>query len=66
MGEFVGFRFHPTEQEIISYFLEMKMRGLDFPVHTVAEVDICKFEPYDLPRKYLLLLLFIITRTQSI
>ncbi|KAJ4727995.1 NAC domain containing protein [Melia azedarach] len=51
MGEFVGFRFHPTEQEIISYFLEMKMRGLDFPVHTVAEVDICKFEPYDLPQR---------------
>ncbi|XP_006491403.2 NAC domain-containing protein JA2-like isoform X1 [Citrus sinensis] len=48
----VGFRFHPTEEEIISYFLERKMCGLDFPAHTIADVvDVCKYEPWDLPQR---------------
>ena len=48
-----GFRFHPTDEEIVTYFLERKMCGLDFPAHTIADVvDVCKYEPWDLPRKY--------------
>lgn len=48
----VGFRFHPTEEEIITYFLERKMCGLDFPAHTIADVgDVCKYEPWELPQR---------------
>lgn len=47
----VGFRFHPTEEEIITYFLERKLCGLDFPVHTIEDVvDVCMYEPWDLPQ----------------
>ncbi|KAJ4727989.1 NAC domain containing protein [Melia azedarach] len=48
---FLGYRFRPTEDEIITYFLERKMRGLGFPVHAINEVDLCKSEPWELPDK---------------
>lgn len=45
----VGYRFHPTDDEIIYHFLERKMRdGTDFSV-VIKEVDICNFEPGQLP-----------------
>ncbi|XP_031251033.1 NAC transcription factor 47-like [Pistacia vera] len=47
--EIVGMRFRPTEEEIILYYLERKMGGLDFPVHCINEVDVLKYEPWDLP-----------------
>ncbi|KAH9787183.1 hypothetical protein KPL71_010511 [Citrus sinensis] len=48
----VGFRFHPTDEEIVTYFLERKMCGLDFPAHTIADVvDVCKYEPWELPQR---------------
>lgn len=50
---FLGYRFRPTEDEIITYFLERKMRGLDFPVHAINEVDLCKSEPWELPGIYI-------------
>ncbi|KAJ4727991.1 NAC domain containing protein [Melia azedarach] len=51
MDDSVGFRFHPTEQEMISYFLERKMCSPAWPSRTIHEVkNICKFEPWDLPK----------------
>ncbi|XP_044500951.1 NAC domain-containing protein 91-like [Mangifera indica] len=45
----MGYRFHPTEDEIIHHFLESKMRdGTDFSA-VIKEVDICSFEPWQLP-----------------
>ncbi|KAK0580598.1 hypothetical protein LWI29_003964 [Acer saccharum] len=48
--DLVGYRFHPTEEEIVSYFLEEKLRGRDYRVRAINEVDINKFEPWVLPR----------------
>ncbi|KAK7275467.1 hypothetical protein RIF29_16584 [Crotalaria pallida] len=46
----VGFRFHPTDEELVGYYLKHKLLGRDSLVHNViAEVDVCKFEPWDLP-----------------
>ncbi|XP_077235673.1 NAC domain-containing protein 40-like isoform X2 [Tasmannia lanceolata] len=46
-----GFRFHPTDEELISHYLKKKIQGLDESVKVIAEVDLCKFEPWDLPAK---------------
>ncbi|KAI9180274.1 hypothetical protein LWI28_003141 [Acer negundo] len=49
MEDSVGYRFHPSDEEIVSYYLSRKLGGLDFPAHVINEVDINKFEPWDLP-----------------
>ncbi|KAL5572248.1 hypothetical protein UlMin_021845 [Ulmus minor] len=48
----IGFRFHPTDEELICHYLKFKMLGVDSEVdHVIAEVDICKWEPWELPAK---------------
>ncbi|KAK3205643.1 hypothetical protein Dsin_019689 [Dipteronia sinensis] len=48
---FPGFRFSPTDVELISYYLKKKMEGLDKCVEVIAEIEFCKYEPWDLPAK---------------
>ncbi|KAK3194480.1 hypothetical protein Dsin_025790 [Dipteronia sinensis] len=43
----VGYRFHPSDEEIVLYYLASKLRGLDFSL-VINEVDINEFEPWDL------------------
>lgn len=44
-----GFRFHPTDEELVRYYLTRKVRGKHFRIDAIAEVDIYKSEPWDLP-----------------
>jgi len=44
-----GFRFHPTDVELVRYYLKRKVMGKKLLVDAIAEVDIYKFEPSDLP-----------------
>ena len=46
-----GFRFHPTDVELVSYYLKRKVRGKRFGVNAISEIDLYKFEPWDLPDK---------------
>ncbi|KDP32250.1 hypothetical protein JCGZ_14878 [Jatropha curcas] len=48
---FPGFRFSPTDVELISYYLKKKMEGADKCVEVISEVEICRYEPWDLPGK---------------
>lgn len=48
---FPGFRFSPTDVELISYYLKKKLDGADKFVEVISEVEICRFEPWDLPAK---------------
>lgn len=50
-----GFRFHPTDEELVTYYLTKKVVDSSFRVHAIAEVDLNKCEPWDLPGKPLLL-----------
>jgi No apical meristem (NAM) protein len=44
-----GFRFHPTDDELVVDYLCRKINGQRLPVSIIAEVDLYKFNPWDLP-----------------
>ncbi|GJN07987.1 hypothetical protein PR202_ga25870 [Eleusine coracana subsp. coracana] len=46
-----GFRFHPTDEEIISHYLTRKALDHLFISGVIGEVDLNKCEPWDLPAK---------------
>ncbi|KAG8048344.1 hypothetical protein GUJ93_ZPchr0008g12843 [Zizania palustris] len=46
-----GFRFHPTDEELVSYYLKRKVLGRTLKVDAIAEVDLYKVEPWDLPAR---------------
>lgn len=48
-----GFRFHPTDEELITYYLINKISDSSFTGRAVADVDLNKCEPWDLPGTYL-------------
>ncbi|XP_048544361.1 NAC domain-containing protein 92-like [Triticum urartu] len=43
-----GFRFHPTDMEIITFYLVRKVLKKPFDVTVIKEVDLNKCEPWDL------------------
>ncbi|CAH8389477.1 unnamed protein product [Eruca vesicaria subsp. sativa] len=43
-----GFRFHPTDEELVSYYLKRKVLGKAVRFDAIGEVDIYKHEPWDL------------------
>ncbi|XVF58772.1 hypothetical protein PTKIN_Ptkin07bG0093600 [Pterospermum kingtungense] len=44
-----GFRFHPTDVELVKYYLKRKVLGKKIAFKAIAEVDIYKYAPWDLP-----------------
>ncbi|KAF7012608.1 hypothetical protein CFC21_026784 [Triticum aestivum] len=46
-----GYRFHPTDVELTLYYLKRKLLGKKLLCNAVAEVDIYKHAPWDLPAK---------------
>lgn len=47
-----GFRFHPTDEELVIHYLKKKAASSPLPVAIIAEVDIYKFDPWELPGIY--------------
>ncbi|GLT29341.1 hypothetical protein SLA2020_042140 [Shorea laevis] len=46
-----GFRFHPTDEEIITHYLTPKVMNNRFSASAIGDVDLNKCEPWDLPKK---------------
>ncbi|CAN6273208.1 unnamed protein product [Urochloa humidicola] len=46
-----GFRFHPTDEELITHYLTRKAADPRFAPRAVAEADLNKCEPWDLPAR---------------
>lgn len=44
-----GFRFHPTDEELIVHYLRNQTMSKPCPVSIIPEVDIYKFDPWQLP-----------------
>ncbi|VAI38858.1 unnamed protein product [Triticum turgidum subsp. durum] len=48
-----GFRFHPTDDELVEHYLCRKAAGQRLPVPIIAEVDLYRFDPWALPDRAL-------------
>nr|AGV29475.1 putative NAC domain class transcription factor [Tamarix hispida] len=44
-----GFRFHPTDAELIMYYLKRKILGKRLCHNVISELDIYRYAPWDLP-----------------
>nr|UBT01628.1 NAC transcription factor 24 [Litchi chinensis] len=49
MDSLVGYRFHPTPEELVSHFLKKKRLDPAFTDHTIREVNIYEHHPCELP-----------------
>lgn len=50
----VGFRFYPTEVELVSFYLPHKLNGTRSDIDRVIPVvNIYDYNPWDLPRKFI-------------
>ncbi|GMP26537.1 hypothetical protein CsSME_00002938 [Camellia sinensis var. sinensis] len=44
-----GFRFHPTDEELVMHYLCRKCAAQPISVPIIAEIDLYKFDPWQLP-----------------
>lgn len=46
-----GFRFHPTEEELVGYYLARKVASQKIDLDIIQEVDLYRIEPWDLQER---------------
>uniref|UniRef100_A0ACD5WV29 Uncharacterized protein n=1 Tax=Avena sativa TaxID=4498 RepID=A0ACD5WV29_AVESA len=46
-----GFRFHPTEEELLNYYLRKKVASEQIDLDVIRDVDLNKLEPWDIQEK---------------
>ncbi|XP_073136465.1 NAC transcription factor 32-like [Henckelia pumila] len=46
-----GVRFHPSDEELITYYLQRKVKSLALPANVIADIELYNYNPWDLPRK---------------
>ncbi|CAI9760471.1 unnamed protein product [Fraxinus pennsylvanica] len=46
-----GFRFYPTDEELMVQYLCRKIAGYHFSLQIIGDIDLYKFDPWDLPSK---------------
>ncbi|KMT20084.1 hypothetical protein BVRB_1g001030 [Beta vulgaris subsp. vulgaris] len=46
-----GFRFHPTEEELVGFYLKNKVNSLKFDLDVIIDIDLYRIEPWDIQDK---------------
>jgi len=49
-----GYRFHPTDEELVDYYLKNKVAFPGMQVDVIKDVDLYKIEPWDIQGMYAL------------
>lgn len=49
-----GFRFHPTDEELVGFYLRRKVEKKPISIEIIKQADIYKYDPWDLPSKIFL------------
>ncbi|CAN4124466.1 unnamed protein product [Withania somnifera] len=45
-----GFRFHPTDEELVGFYLRRKVQQKPISIELIKQLDIYKYDPWDLPK----------------
>ncbi|KAK1376480.1 NAC domain-containing protein [Heracleum sosnowskyi] len=45
-----GFRFHPTDEELVGFYLKRKIQKRPLSIELIKQLDIYKYDPWDLPK----------------
>ncbi|KAM4094891.1 hypothetical protein ACB094_06G229000 [Castanea mollissima] len=45
-----GFRFHPTDEELVGFYLRRKVQKKPISIELIKQTDIYKYDPWDLPK----------------
>ncbi|XP_020083440.1 putative NAC domain-containing protein 94 [Ananas comosus] len=45
-----GFRFHPTDEELVGFYLKRKVQQKPLSIELIRQLDIYKYDPWDLPK----------------
>ncbi|CAN6484594.1 unnamed protein product [Victoria cruziana] len=45
-----GFRFHPTDEELVGFYLKRKVQQKPLSIELIKQLDIYKYDPWDLPK----------------
>ncbi|TKY57195.1 Transcription factor JUNGBRUNNEN 1 [Spatholobus suberectus] len=45
-----GFRFHPTDEELVGFYLRRKVEKKPLKIELIKQIDIYKHDPWDLPK----------------
>ncbi|XP_019170622.1 PREDICTED: putative NAC domain-containing protein 94 [Ipomoea nil] len=45
-----GFRFHPTDEELVGFYLKRKVQHKPLSIELIKQLDIYKYDPWDLPK----------------
>ncbi|KAK1326316.1 Transcription factor JUNGBRUNNEN 1 [Acorus calamus] len=48
--ELPGFRFHPTDEELVAFYLRRKVEKKPLRIELIKQIDIYKYDPWDLPK----------------
>ncbi|KAH7652565.1 NAC domain-containing protein [Dioscorea alata] len=46
-----GFRFHPTDEELVGFYLKRKIQQKPLSIELIRQLDIYKYDPWDLPKE---------------
>lgn len=46
-----GFRFHPTDEELVGYYLKKKVAAQKIDLNVIRDVDLYRIEPWDLQER---------------
>ncbi|XP_028799576.1 transcription factor JUNGBRUNNEN 1-like isoform X1 [Neltuma alba] len=48
--ELPGFRFHPTDEELVGFYLRRQLEKKPIRIELIKQIDIYKYDPWDLPK----------------
>ena len=47
-----GYRFHPTDEELVRFYLRRKVENKSIRLELIKLIDIYKYDPWDLPSMF--------------